>query len=1330
MNTLPFLKPATTPEPGSIEWMIQDAQEKGLIYADERFIAWSDEVLGQPIGDLFRSIISNTKGWMKEYGVKAGKIRLDHLIAYSFVGVERPFIAKNEGGFSASVDAFNRSESFKEWFENRHNMSPSDENNIDVWMRDSLVVGANNEPMALYHGTGNEFESFRDMAWGSADRSLAQEYSELREFQGGVPRVIKMFMNIKNPFDADKLPKTLRVSDFFAELIKQSPGVDQELMASLKQAALSGARTEESGPHYGIHDFWNNLNSYFGSDGTKAIKQAYSAAGFDGIKFHESGVLTYGAFSNSQVMVVPEDNATPSNIHQGKAALELSEAADINEVIGQSSAFDLSYAKDGNSVRQYRVGDTTIVINAMTDEISLSSIRTPQRKRGNGSAKRALRALISQADAEGVTITLGASPLDSKTNINKLVSLYESMGFRLTGRSINPMGDPEMIRSPFGVNLEDINLPMDVLTNRNTYPPISSMTPSEATDLPLGSIRVAAYGDEDDRYVDVLRIVPVESLLLAEPEDNIKKTREYKQYVQWAREGRVAPSIQVNESDTGELIATNRRRVLAAHEVGIKTLKAWVSPMNPITGYPLKFGDLKQLAMSVDSIIESNTDMAPSPEAIQVFAYHGTPNGFTEFDTLPAFFTTDYDAAKSYADNQYAREDEEGMPRVLSATLTMNNPKVFNGQDVKAEFDDGNGDMDWYQFEMSFYELQEQGYDGVIVRGIEDYAGGSGSERKVKRYDQFAVFDSHQITIIDGNVSATSAKEKDFKDWFFESVMVNTDGSPMTLFHGTRPGNDIHEFEVRTNDGVYFTPDIHYAEGFTQGLFGDDIGQHGPMYPVHLSIKNPYVVKTEPESEEWERFCYRGLDKAELESQGYDSAILYLNDDLDQVIAFHPEQIRFTLTSTVNMEQPKALNISSEDTWMNNSKIINDDGSPKVVFHGSNQKFDFFDVKRKAQSTFNKASEEAFWFSDSQFVAREYAYYASKTVPSGIVDHEAEFERLTNLMSKAEKKGNWDDYEKYNLELEELDSNARYEPEGLGAIIYPVHLSLKNPMVLDVSADLSGFYARGGNFGIIEEAKRLGHDGVIFNNHNDTPTTGTVSTHYAVFNVEDIRFERQVNGLETLFIDADSEPYIDNTIKKAPTVNDNVPVKRVLTESSLMIEVGVTLPILAPIFESLLEKGRRAEKGGLVIVTSDDPNEIAAAIAAKTGLSFNDSLKAANSADANMGIRNDESGLTFLSSKVMSTQKAVASIMREITKTQLSDRILSEVIKLIEDKNRHHPKTRSFLERAESRIQESGHTGSANEKIAYIIEQAVMESILQPDRLNEHYNQIETQHNM
>ena len=122
--------------------------------------------------------------------------------------------------------------------------------------------------------------------------------------------------------------------------------------------------------------------------------------------------------------------------------------------LGQGGVFDLSVPEDGNQLRDVKFGDTTISLNARgrfsnpEGVVEVASVRTPQAKRGSGSARAALQALVQQADAQGVTLKLDASPLDRKTKGDKLVKFYESLGFQRTGRSNNAAGDPEMIREP------------------------------------------------------------------------------------------------------------------------------------------------------------------------------------------------------------------------------------------------------------------------------------------------------------------------------------------------------------------------------------------------------------------------------------------------------------------------------------------------------------------------------------------------------------------------------------------------------------------------------------------------------------------------------------------------------------------------------------------------------------------------------------------------------------------------------------------------------------------------------------------------------------------
>lgn len=312
-----------------------------------------------------------------------------------------------------------------------------------------------------------------------------------------------------------------------------------------------------------------------------------------------------------------------------------------------------------------------------------------------------------------------------------------------------------------------------------------------------------------------------------------------------------------------------------------------------------------------DSIVD-DFELTASDDPV---VYHGTPNSFNTFDTFPAFFTNDYSVAEAYAKNQYAREGETGDPRVIAANVIMNNPKIFTNDEIISQFQTDDNEIDWYQFEQSLYAIEDNGFDGVIVRDVMDYAGNSNGQRISKHYDQYIAFGPNQIKIVDANCDNPDMENKliEFKEWFSGSIMKYENETPMVLYHGTRPNNDIHEFRVSKHDGAYFTPDINYAEGFIEGLF-EERGSFGAVYPVYLSVKNPYIVRTEPDTDEWENFVYRGLDKEKLEKEGYDSAILYLENELDQVIAFYPEQIRFVLANNIDFNKSNQHQLDSTVT--------------------------------------------------------------------------------------------------------------------------------------------------------------------------------------------------------------------------------------------------------------------------------------------------------------------------------------------------------------------------------------------------------------------------------
>lgn len=159
--------------------------------------------------------------------------------------------------------------------------------------------------------------------------------------------------------------------------------------------------------------------------------------GIPGIRYLDQASRGAGSGTRNYVMF---DDKFPNIVSRNGASL--------SDLLPKQSVFDLSFVPEGNKIRDYKIGNSTIVLDARPDKIGISSIRTPVSKRGQGSAKNALSQLVEQADAEGIPLSLSASPLDKKTSLQKLFDFYQSMGFEPTGSKVNVLGHPEMIRYP------------------------------------------------------------------------------------------------------------------------------------------------------------------------------------------------------------------------------------------------------------------------------------------------------------------------------------------------------------------------------------------------------------------------------------------------------------------------------------------------------------------------------------------------------------------------------------------------------------------------------------------------------------------------------------------------------------------------------------------------------------------------------------------------------------------------------------------------------------------------------------------------------------------
>ena len=280
--------------------------------------------------------------------------------------------------------------------------------------------------------------------------------------------------------------------------------------------------------------------------------------------------------------------------------------------------------------------------------------------------------------------------------------------------------------------------------------------------------------------------------------------------------------------------------------------------------------------------------------------------------------------------------------------------------------------------------------------------------------DQMILSDHHGSDAIR---YATGPKQTDsaaFRKWFGDSKVVDANGDPLVVYHGTG-ATDISEFKVSTSGtyggGIYLTPEIRGANDYA-------IYRGAPsstVYPVYAAIKNPASGSEAAQVASW-----KGEENAreELIKRGYDGVVDMRSGE---IVAFYPEQIKSAIGNNGDFDQSNPdirYNVADEgwsvaepsnqdirynaapgkinqtDTeafkrWFGDSAVVDSDGKPLRVFHGTASDITAFDIGRSGESTGNTGfygagayfSEDADYASGFSFWARRSDDQAPNVVP-------------------------------------------------------------------------------------------------------------------------------------------------------------------------------------------------------------------------------------------------------------------------------------------------------------------------------------------------------------
>ncbi len=138
-----------------------------------------------------------------------------------------------------------------------------------------------------------------------------------------------------------------------------------------------------------------------------------------------------------------------------------------------------------------------------------------------------------------------------------------------------------------------------------------------------------------------------------------------------------------------------------------------------------------------------------------------------------------------------------------------------------------------------------------------------------------------------------------FKAWFGDSKVVDAEGNPLVVYHGTgRPGFDSFDPATRgdmtggadARAGFFFTDNPSAADEFTW----NSGSKEGAIYPVYLGLKNPAVVRDMTLDGSNGTAAGRLIEQAR--SAGHDGVIFessnFLGKQGRSYVVFDPQQIK------------------------------------------------------------------------------------------------------------------------------------------------------------------------------------------------------------------------------------------------------------------------------------------------------------------------------------------------------------------------------------------------------------------------------------------------------
>lgn len=491
-------------------------------------------------------------------------------------------------------------------------------------------------------------------------------------------------------------------------------------------------------------------------------------------------------------------------------------------------------------------------------------------------------------------------------------------------------------------------------------------------------------------------------------------------------------------------------------------------------------------------------------------------------------------------------------------------------------------------------------------------------------------------------------------------------GEPMVVYHGT--GKDFSEFQEgkrqsQYGGGIYFGKDPKVASSFASPLRGPAPN----VMPVYLSLQNPFI----------ETGDYAKTPKVpKLKDQGYDGIIA-----LDgQIVAFDPTQIKSATGNTGDF----------------------DGTNPDIRFSRGAGTFSSFKVPAETV-TWLGFSGSMSWRADLQALAQRHPEYYDSALE---VQQDVEY-----VMQRPD---GWFIHDGQKVMLfREGDGNqipqvrVELERSGDGLVVRSVYVGNRRQIAKKMQDKREKLVRIGlggqslDSLTVAEYLEVLGGRSSRPESPSSNPPDAQVDGSQAEDGSQSVRPLRSRYPVSAEASGATG--FVDQT----PNAGQSA-APRGLTESTLRATIAERIPSLSRAVDTMLRRGEKGQKGGLVVIASGNELDIAEVFASKTGRDIDDAVQMFSDADGINGFYDPRSGITFLVGPNVTAETAPAVLLHEAIHGQQRQAVDAQALAMLDGRQNTTGRLRSFLDGVAARMDAAGEAGNAQEAAAYIVEEAMM----------------------